>query len=152
MQFEQKISDLGLNLPEVAPPAGSYLPAITSGNLVFTAGQIPLVEGKLIATGKVGDEISLEQAQDIARVCVMNAIAAVKSEIGDLQRINRIVKLVGFVSSTPSFIQQPQVINAASDLLAEIFGEVGRHARSAVGVAVLPLDAPVEIELIVEFD
>ena len=152
MQFEQKITELGLTLPNVAPPAGSYLPALTSGKLVFTAGQIPLVEGKLVATGKVGSEISLEKAQELARICLLNGLAAVKSEIGDLQRVKRIVKLVGFVSSDPAFIQQPQVINAASDLLAEIFGEVGRHARSAVGVAVLPLDAPVEIELIVEFD
>jgi enamine deaminase RidA (YjgF/YER057c/UK114 family) len=150
--FEQKISELGLTLPSVAPPAGSYLPSITSGNLVFTAGQIPLVEGKLAATGKVGSEISLDRAQELARICLLNGLAAVKSELGDLQRVKRIVKIVGFVSSDPSFTQQPQVINAASDLLAEIFGEAGRHARSAVGVAVLPLDAPVEIELIVEFD
>lgn len=152
MQFEQKISELGLTLPSVAPPAGSYLPSVTSGNLVFTAGQIPLVEGKLAATGKVGSEISLDRAQELARICLLNGLAAVKSELGDLQRVKRIVKIVGFVSSDPSFTQQPQVINAASDLLAEIFGEAGRHARSAVGVAVLPLDAPVEIELIVEFD
>lgn len=152
MKFEQKISELGLTLPSVAPPAGSYLPSITSGNLVFTAGQIPLVEGKLAATGKVGSEISLDKAQELARICLLNGLAAVKSELGDLQRVKRIVKIVGFVSSDPSFTQQPQVINAASDLLAEIFGEAGRHARSAVGVAVLPLDAPVEIELIVEFD
>jgi enamine deaminase RidA (YjgF/YER057c/UK114 family) len=152
LQFEQKISELGLTLPSVAPPAGSYLPSITSGNLVFTAGQIPLVEGKLAATGKVGSEISLDKAQELARICLLNGLAAIKSELGDLQRVKRIVKIVGFVSSDPSFTQQPQVINAASDLLAEIFGEAGRHARSAVGVAVLPLDAPVEIELIVEFD
>lgn len=152
MNFEQKISELGLALPNVAPPAGSYLPSVISGNLVFTAGQIPLIEGKIAATGKVGGEVSLERAQEMARICLLNALAAVKSEIGDLQRVKRIVKLVGFVSSDPGFIQQPQVINAASDLLAEIFGEAGRHARSAVGVAVLPLDVPVEIELIVEFD
>ena len=152
MNYEQKISELGLALPNVAPPAGSYLPSVVSGNLVFTAGQIPLVEGEIAATGKVGDEVSLERAQEMARICLLNALAAVKSEIGDLQRVKRIVKLVGFVSSDTGFIQQPQVINATSDLLAEIFGEAGRHARSAVGVAVLPLDVPVEIELIVEFD
>jgi enamine deaminase RidA (YjgF/YER057c/UK114 family) len=152
VNFEQKISELGLALPNVAPPAGSYLPSVISGNLVFTAGQIPLIEGKIAATGKVGGEVSLERAQEMARICLLNALAAVKSEIGDLQRVKRIVKLVGFVSSDPKFIQQPQVINAASDLLAEIFGEAGRHARSAVGVAVLPLNVPVEIELIVEFD
>ncbi|MDR9362790.1 MAG: RidA family protein [Microbacteriaceae bacterium] len=152
MQFEQKITELGLTLPNVAAPAGSYLPALTSGNLVFTAGQLPIVEGKLVATGKVGSEITLEEATELARKCILNGLAAVKNEIGDLDRIKRIVKIVGFVSSDPSFTQQPQVINGASDLLGEIFGEVGRHARSAVGVAVLPLDAPVEIELIVEFD
>ena len=152
MQFEQKITELGLALPNVAAPAGSYLPALTSGNLVFTAGQLPIVEGKLVATGKVGSEITLEEATELARKCILNGLAAVKNEIGDLDRIKRIVKLVGFVSSAPSFTQQPQVINGASDLLGEIFGEVGRHARSAVGVAVLPLNAPVEIELIVEFD
>jgi enamine deaminase RidA (YjgF/YER057c/UK114 family) len=124
---------------------------MTSGNLVFTAGQLPIVEGKLVATGKVGSEITLEEATELARKCILNGLAAVKNEIGDLDRIKRIVKIVGFVSSDPSFTQQPQVINGASDLLGEIFGEVGRHARSAVGVAVLPLDAPVEIELIVEF-
>lgn len=152
MQFEQKINDLGLTLPNVAAPAGSYLPALTSGNLVFTAGQLPIVEGKLVATGKVGSEITLEEATELARKCILNGLAAVKNEIGELDRIKRIVKIVGFVSSDPSFTQQPQVINGASDLLGEIFGEVGLHARSAVGVAVLPLDAPVEIELIVEFD
>jgi len=152
LNYEQNMQSLGYKLPEVAQPAGSYLPAITSGNLVFTAGQIPLVEGKLAATGKVGAEIEFEQAQELARICILNGLAAVKSEIGDLQRIKKIVKIVGFVSSDPAFTQQPQVINGASDLLAEIFGEVGRHARSAVGVAVLPLDVPVEIELIVEFD
>jgi enamine deaminase RidA (YjgF/YER057c/UK114 family) len=151
LQFEQKITELGLTLPNVAAPAGSYLPALTSGNLVFTAGQLPIVEGKLVATGKVGSEITLEEATELARKCILNGLAAVKNEIGDLDRIKRIVKIVGFVSSDPSFTQQPQVINGASDLLGEIFGEVGRHARSAVGVAVLPLDAPVEIELIVEF-
>ncbi len=152
MQFEQRISELGLTLPDVASPAGSYLPALTSGNLVFTAGQLPIVEGKLVATGKVGNEITLEEATELAKKCILNGLAAVKNEIGDLDRIKRIVKIVGFVSSDPSFTQQPQVINGASDLLGEIFGEVGRHARSAVGVAVLPLDAPVEIELIVEFN
>jgi enamine deaminase RidA (YjgF/YER057c/UK114 family) len=152
LQFEQRISELGLTLPDVASPAGSYLPALTSGNLVFTAGQLPIVEGKLVATGKVGNEITLEEATELAKKCILNGLAAVKNEIGDLDRIKRIVKIVGFVSSDPSFTQQPQVINGASDLLGEIFGEVGRHARSAVGVAVLPLDAPVEIELIVEFN
>jgi enamine deaminase RidA (YjgF/YER057c/UK114 family) len=122
-----------------------------SGNLVFTAGQIPLVEGKLAATGKVGKDLSAEQAKEIARICALNAVAAVKSVIGDLDRVKKVVKVVGFVASDPEFSQQPAVVNGASELLEQIFGDKGIHARSAVGVAVLPLDAPVEVELIVEF-
>lgn len=151
MSANQRISDLGLTLPQVATPAGAYVPAVVSGNLVFTAGQIPLVEGKLAATGKVGKDLTAEQAKDIARICALNAVAAVKSAIGDLDRVTKIVKVVGFVASEPSFTQQPAVVNGASELLEQIFGEAGIHARSAVGVAVLPLDAPVEVELIVEF-
>lgn len=151
MSANQRISDLGLTLPQVATPAGAYVPAVVSGNLVFTAGQIPLVEGKLAATGKVGKDLTAEQARDIARICALNAVAAVKSAIGDLDRVKKIVKVVGFVASEPSFTQQPAVVNGASELLEQIFGEAGIHARSAVGVAVLPLDAPVEVELIVEF-
>jgi len=147
----QRISDLGIVLPQVATPAGAYVPAVVSGNLVFTAGQIPLVEGKLAATGKVGKDLSAEQAREIARICALNAVAAVKSVIGDLDRVKRIVKVVGFVASDPEFSQQPAVVNGASELLEQIFGDKGIHARSAVGVAVLPLDAPVEVELIVEF-
>jgi enamine deaminase RidA (YjgF/YER057c/UK114 family) len=150
MSANAKIQALGITLPEVAKPAGAYVPAVQSGNLVFTAGQIPLVEGKLIATGKVGKEISVEQARDIARICALNAVAAVKGVIGDLDRVKKVVKVVGFVASVPEFTQQPQVVNGASELLEQIFGEAGIHARSAVGVAVLPLDAPVEVELIVE--
>lgn len=150
MSANAKIQELGITLPEVAKPAGAYVPAVQSGNLVFTAGQIPLVEGKLVATGKVGKEISVEQAKDIARICALNAIAAIKGVVGDLDRVKKVVKVVGFVASTPDFTQQPQVINGASELLEQIFGENGIHARSAVGVAVLPLDAPVEVELIVE--
>lgn len=150
--FEQKIQELGLTLPPVAAPAGAYLPAIISGNLVFTAGQIPLVDGKLMATGKIGAELTAEQGKEIAQRCALNAVAAVKSVIGDLDRITRIVKVVGFVASTPDFTAQPTVINGASEFLQEVFGEIGKHARSAVGVAALPLDAPVEIELIVEFE
>jgi enamine deaminase RidA (YjgF/YER057c/UK114 family) len=147
-----RLSQLGIELPEVAVPAGAYVPAVVSGNLVFTAGQIPLVDGKLMATGKVGQEIDVDFAREIARRCALNAVAAVKSVIGDLDRVKKVVKVVGFVSSEPSFTAQPQVINGASELLEQIFGEVGIHARSAVGVAVLPLDAPVEVELIVEFE
>ena len=152
MNVQDRLDALGLELPEVATPAGAYVSALVSGNLVFTAGQIPLVDGKLMATGKVGSEIDVDYAREIARRCALNAIAAVKSVIGDLDRVKRVIKVVGFVSSEPSFTQQPQVINGASELLEQVFGEAGIHARSAVGVAVLPLDAPVEVELIVEFE
>ncbi len=151
MSANQRINELGIILPQVATPAGAYVPAVVSGNLVFTAGQIPLVDGKLAATGKVGKDLTAEQAKEIARICALNAVAAVKSVIGDLDRVKKVVKVVGFVSSDPSFSQQPAVVNGASELLEQIFGEKGIHARSAVGVAVLPLDAPVEVELIVEF-
>ncbi len=152
MSVEQKLQELGLELPAVAAPAGAYVPAVISGNLVFTAGQIPLIDGKLMATGKVGAEISPEFAKEIAQRCVLNAIAAVKGAIGDLSRVKRVVKVVGFVASVPEFTGQPGVINGASELLGAVFGDSGLHARSAVGVAVLPLDAPVEVELIVEFE
>jgi len=150
MSANARIQELGITLPEVAKPAGAYVPAVQSGNLVFTAGQIPLVEGKLIATGKVGKEISVEEAKSIARVCALNAVAAIKGVVGDLDRVKKVVKVVGFVASAPEFTQQPEVINGASELLEQIFGDSGIHARSAVGVAVLPLDAPVEVELVVE--
>ncbi len=152
MSVESKIAELGLALPPVATPAGAYVPAIVSGNLVFTAGQIPLVDGQLMATGKVGAEISAEFAKEIAQRCALNALAAIKSVIGDLDRVKRVVKVVGFVASTPDFTGQPGVLNGASEFLGAVFGDVGKHARSAVGVAVLPLDAPVEVELIVEFE
>lgn len=151
MSANQRLSELGITLPQVATPAGAYVPAVVSGNLVFTAGQIPLVEGKLAATGKVGKDLTAEQAKEIARICALNAVAAVKSVIGDLDRVKRVVKVVGFVASDPDFSQQPAVVNGASELLEQIFGDKGIHARSAVGVAVLPLDAPVEVELVVEF-
>lgn len=151
MSVEQRILDLGLELPNVAAPAGAYLPAIVSGNLVFTAGQLPLIDGQLMATGKLGAGIEPEQAKAMAARCLLNALAATKGVIGNLDRITKIVKVVGFVASTPDFTAQPSVINGASELLESIFGELGRHARSSVGVASLPLDSPVEIELIVEF-
>lgn len=151
MSIEQKLAELGLQLPQVATPAGAYVPAVISGNLVFTAGQIPLIDGTLMATGKVGQEISPEYAKEIAQRCALNALAAIKSVIGDLSRVKRVVKVVGFVASTPEFTGQPGVLNGASELLGAVFGEAGLHARSAVGVASLPLDAPVEVELIVEF-
>ena len=152
MSVEQRLSELGIELPAVATPAGAYVPAVISGNLVFTAGQIPLIDGKLMAEGKVGAEISPEQGREIARRCALNAIAAVKSVIGDLNRVKKVVKVVGFVASVPEFTGQPGVLNGASELLEQVFGEAGIHARSAVGVAALPLNAPVEVELIVEFE
>ena len=152
MSVEQRLRELGIELPAVAAPAGPYVPAVISGNLVFTAGQIPLVDGKLMAEGKVGAEISPELGREIARRCALNAIAAVKSVIGDLNRVKKVVKVVGFVASVPEFTGQPGVLNGASELLEQVFGEVGIHARSAVGVAALPLNAPVEVELIVEFE
>jgi enamine deaminase RidA (YjgF/YER057c/UK114 family) len=150
-KIEARLAELGLELPPVATPAGAYVPAIISGNLVFTAGQIPLIEGKLMATGKVGAEVDADFAKQIAARCALNGLAAVKSVLGDLDRVVRVVKVVGFVASTPDFTGQPGVVNGASELLGEVFGDAGIHARSAVGVAVLPLDAPVEVELIVEF-
>ncbi|NBU23157.1 MAG: RidA family protein [Actinobacteria bacterium] len=148
---EQRIQQLGLELPPVATPAGAYVPAVVSGNLVYTAGQIPLVNGQLMATGKVGAEITPDLANQIAQRCALNALAAIKSVIGDLDRITRVVKVVGFVASTPEFTGQPGVLNGASEFLGQVFGDAGKHARSAVGVASLPLDAPVEVELVVEF-
>ena len=152
MSAETNLAALGLELPEVATPAGAYVPAVVSGNLVFTAGQIPLVDGKLMAEGRLGAEISAEQGKEIAQRCALNAIAAVKSVLGDLERVKKVVKVVGFVASTPEFTAQPGVVNGASELLQAAFGDVGIHARSAVGVAVLPLNSPVEVELIVEFE
>ena len=149
---EQRMSDLGIQLPQVPTPAGSYVPAVRTGNLVFTAGQVPFEDGEIRITGKVGDAVSLEEAQHAARLCTLNALAAVASVAGGLERISRIVKVVGYVASAPGFNGQPQVVNGASDLLGEIFGENGHHARSAVGVAELPRDVPVEVELIVELD
>lgn len=145
-----RLAELGLTLPEVVPPLASYQPAVRSGNYVYTSGQLPMVEGKLPATGKVGAEVTPEQAKELARACALNALAAVKSVVGDLDRIARVVKVVGFVASAPDFTGQPAVVNGASELLGEVLGEKGVHARSAVGVAVLPLDAPVEVELQVE--
>ncbi|WP_445153452.1 RidA family protein [Arthrobacter sp. Hor0625] len=157
---EQRLAELGLKLPEVAAPVAAYVPAVISGNHVYTSGQLPFIDGKLEAAGKVAsgaegtsDEatVSPEAAKRYAEVCAVNALAAVKSVIGDLDRITRIVKVVGFVSSDPSFTGQPGVINGASELLGKVLGDAGQHARSAVGVAVLPLDSPVEVELIAEF-
>ncbi|MFF4605874.1 RidA family protein [Streptomyces sp. NPDC001339] len=147
---EDKIAALGLKLPEVVPPLATYQPAVRSGSYVFTSGQLPMVDGALPATGKVGAEVSPEQAKELAATCALNALAAVKSVIGDLDKIQRVVKVVGFVASAPDFTGQPGVVNGASELLGEILGVKGVHARSAVGVAVLPIDAPVEVEIQVE--
>ena len=144
-----RLRELGLTLPSVAAPAGSYVPARRSGALVFTAGQLPFVDGALAATGKIGGEVTPEQGKDLARTCALNALAAVDALVG-LDAVAGVVKVVGFVASAPGFTGQPGVINGASDLLADVFGEAGRHARSAVGVAELPLGAPVEVELVVE--
>jgi enamine deaminase RidA (YjgF/YER057c/UK114 family) len=145
-----RLAELGLTLPSVVAPAGSYVPAVRTGQFVYTAGQLPVVDGKLPATGKVGAEVSPSDAAVMARTCALNALAAAAAAAGGLDQIARIVKVVGFVASAPGFNGQPQVINGASDLLVEVLGEDGRHARSAVGVAELPLNAPVEVELIAE--
>jgi enamine deaminase RidA (YjgF/YER057c/UK114 family) len=147
---EARLAALGLTLPRVAQPVAAYVPAVRTGRYVYTAGQIPLVDGKLLATGKVGAEIGVAEASALARTCALNALAAVASVSGGLGAVRRIVKVTGFVASAPDFTQQSQVINGASELLLEVFGEAGRHARSAVGMAALPLDAPVEVELIAE--
>lgn len=150
-KLDDRLAELGLEIPAVAKPLAAYVPAVVSGNLVFTSGQLPFVAGALPATGKVGSAVSAEDARGYAATCVLNALAAAKSAIGSLDRVTRVVKVVGFVASDPSFTGQPGVINGASELLGELFGDAGVHARSAVGVAVLPLDSPVEIELILEF-
>jgi enamine deaminase RidA (YjgF/YER057c/UK114 family) len=147
---EDQLADLGLTLPGVAAPLAAYVPAVRTGAYVYTSGQLPLVDGKLPLTGKVGAEVTPDEAKDLARTSALNALAAVKSVIGDLDRIVRVVKVVGFVASAPDFTGQPGVINGASELLGAALGDKGIHARSAVGVAVLPLDAPVEVEIQVE--
>ena len=147
--WKARLSELGLALPEVVAPLASYVPAVRTGDLVYTAGQLPLQAGKLMGTGKVGAEVTPDEGKVLARICALNALAAVDSLVG-IDSVTRVVKVVGFVASTPGFNGQPSVINGASDLLAEVFGDRGAHARSAVGVAELPLDAPVEVELIVE--
>lgn len=148
--IEQRLAQLGVELPAVAAPAANYLPFAQSGNLLLTSGQLPLQTGKLVATGLLGSDLDLAAGQAAARICAINILAAAKSALGDLERIARIVKITVFVASAPGFAEQHLVANGASDFLAEALGERGRHARSAVGVAMLPLDAPVEIEAIIE--
>ncbi|WP_347304840.1 RidA family protein [Corynebacterium sp. SA-MJD20WY100] len=149
MSHLARLKELGYSLPPVAKPLASYVPATRVGNQVWTSGQLPLVDGALPVTGKVGGAVTPEQAAAAARTAVLNALAAVDAEVG-LDNVTRVLKVVGFVASDPNFVEQPAVINGASDFIGELFGEAGNHARSAVGVAVLPKDAPVEIELIVE--
>ena len=147
---EQRLIELGLQLPDAAAPLAAYIPAVRSGSLVFTSGQLPWRDGELAATGKVGAEVDPEAAKEAARYCALNALAAVCTVTGDLSSVTRVVKVVGFVASAPSFTGQPGVINGASELIGEVFGDRGAHARSAVGVAALPLDTPVEVEIVVE--
>jgi enamine deaminase RidA (YjgF/YER057c/UK114 family) len=146
---EERLAELGFDVPEVAAPVASYIPAVRTGSHVFTSGQLPMRNGELITTGKVGGSVTPEQAVECAQQCALNALAAIRAEV-PLDQIKRIVKLVVFVASTPEFTGQPQIANGASELVGEVFGDAGRHARSAVGVPVLPLDAPVEVEMIVE--
>lgn len=147
---EENLAALGLSVPEVAKPVAAYVPAVRTGNYVFTSGQLPMRNGELIATGKVGAEITAEVAYECAQQCALNAIAAVKAEIGDLARVKRVVKVGAFVACTPEFTGQPGVANGASELFGKVFGDAGVHARAAVGVPSLPLDAPVEVDIIVE--
>ena len=150
-KIEAKLIELGFPLPEVAKPVAAYVPSVVTGNICFTSGQLPFVNGALPKAGKVGRDVTAEEAKDLARLCALNALAALKLSIGDLDRVTRIVKVVGFVSVVPEFTAIPGVINGASEFLGEVFGEAGIHARSAVGVPVLPLDSAVEVELIAEF-
>jgi enamine deaminase RidA (YjgF/YER057c/UK114 family) len=147
---EERLAELGLSVPEVAKPVAAYVPAVVSGSHVYTSGQLPMRDGQLITTGKVGGEVTAEEAVECARQCALNALAAVRAQVGELSRVKRIVKVVAFVASTPDFTGQPGVANGASELFGEVFADAGQHARSAVGVPVLPLDAPVEVELVVE--
>ena len=151
-KLESRLNQLKLALPAVPKPVAAYIPAKQSGKLVFTAGQLPMVNGELISKGLLGQDVDIDEANNAARICTLNALAAIKGVIGDLDRIKQIVRVVGYVASVPTFTQQPAVVNGASELLLEIFGENGKHARSAVGMAVLPLNASVEIELIVEVE
>jgi enamine deaminase RidA (YjgF/YER057c/UK114 family) len=144
-----RLTELGIELPVVVKPLGSYVPAVQSGNLVYTSGQLPVRDGKLVQAGKVGADVTPEQGNELARISALNALAAIDALVG-VDSVTKVVKVVGFVASAAGFSAQPGVINGASDLLADVFGEAGVHARSAVGVAELPLDAPVEVELVVE--
>jgi enamine deaminase RidA (YjgF/YER057c/UK114 family) len=150
MSPEEKLRELGIELPKAPAPLGSYVPAVRAGNLVFLSGILPLIQGKLPRQGRVGEDISLDEAREDAKTAAINALAVLKSYIGSLDKVKRCIKITGYVASAPDFTEQPKVLNAASDLMFEIFGEAGRHARAAVGVNVLPLNSPVEIEFIFE--
>lgn len=155
MSVSERLAELGIDLPDVVPPVAAYVPAKVHGELVFTAGQLPVVAGSLPATGKVGDGdglVAASDAQGYARTCALNALAAAASAVGGVDRLTGVVKVTGFVASVPEFTGQPGVVNGASEVLGEIFGDAGRHARSAVGVPVLPLDAPVEVEVVFSFE
>jgi enamine deaminase RidA (YjgF/YER057c/UK114 family) len=151
-KVESKLNELKISLPDVPKPVAAYIPAKQTGNLIFTAGQLPMVNGELISKGLLGQDVEIDEANKAARICTLNALAAIKGVIGNLDRIKQIVRVVGYVASVPTFTQQPAVVNGASELLLEIFGESGKHARSAVGMAALPLNASVEIELTVEIE
>ena len=147
---EERVAELGLSIPEVPKPVAAYVPAVRSGSYVYTSGQLPMRDGALITTGKLGVDVNVEDGVTCAQQCALNAIAAVKSVVGDLSSVVRVVKLVAFVASSPDFTGQPGIANGASELVGKVFGDAGQHARSAVGTAVLPLDAPVEVEMVVE--
>ena len=148
--IEEKLKELGIELPTPPNPAGSYIPVVTTGNLAFNSGQIPMKEGKEVFEGKVPDKQSLDSARDAAKICIINGLAQLKSNLGSLDRITKFVRISGFVNSSPEFTEQPKVINAASDLLVEVFGDMAKHSRIAVGVASLPLNSTVEIDMVVE--
>ncbi len=150
MQIERRLQEIGITLPEIPTPLGSYIPCVQTGNLLFLSGILPLRNGKLTRTGKVGESVSLDEAREDAKTAAINALAVLKSYIGSLDKVKRCIKITGYVASAPDFTEQPKVLNAASDLMFEIFGEAGRHARAAVGVNVLPLNSPVELEFIFE--
>jgi enamine deaminase RidA (YjgF/YER057c/UK114 family) len=147
-----RLNQLGIVLPDPQKPVAAYIPAKQAGNMVFTAGQLPMVNGEVISKGLLGQDVEIEDAKNAAKICTLNALAAIEGVIGDLDRIKQIVRVVGYVASVPTFTQQPAVVNGASELLLEIFGENGKHARSAVGMSALPLNASVEIELTVEVE
>ena len=150
MSIKEKLAEIGLTLPIAAAPVAAYVPAVRTGNLVFTAGQLPIIDGKVVITGKVGAEVTPEQAKEMAQICALNALAAI-SLVADIDQIERVVRVGGFVNGVPGFVAIPQVINGASELLIKLFGEVnGKHARTAIGVAELPLNAPVEVEMVVQ--